>query len=249
QASSSGYAAMQLSPRGKYLLGSSYSSNGNGMRYFAKNLSTGDIYYKDNVDPVNSELNYHLSMHISDNGIGIFESSTKEYLFDFKNNIEIASRILSTPQLDSYIFKISPDGKHVISSIYSGDVLVDVFKINASKLEKMYSLESETTNWQFNPTDPNMITTIKNKTLSVIQCEPYVLLRKIEFANDEVFMNIDFFNNEILSINANQFIIRSLNTGNEIKRIAKRQLQYYLYEYFILHNHHILKNNVMLKTL
>ena len=249
QASSSGYAAMQLSPRGKYLLGSSYSSNGNGMRYFAKNLSTGDIYYKDNVDPVNSELNYHLSMHISDNGIGIFESSTKEYLFDFKNNIEIASRILSSPQLDSYIFKISPDGKHVISSIYSGDVLVDVFKINASKLEKMYSLESETTNWQFNPTDPNMITTIKNKTLSVIQCEPYVLLRKIEFANDEVFMNIDFFNNEILSINANQFIIRSLNTGNEIKRIAKRQLQYYLYEYFILHNHHILKNNVMLKTL
>lgn len=248
EASSSGFAALQLSPRGKYLLGISYATSGIGMRYFAKNLSTGHVYYMDYVDPGYYELNYNLSMHISDNGIGIFESSTREFLFDFKNNIEIASRTLSSPQMNSYIFKISPDGKHFISSIYSEDVLVDVFKNNASNLEKMYSLESGTTSWQFNPTDPNMITTIKNKTLSVIQCEPYALIRKIEFASDEVFMNIDYFNNEILTINANQFIIRSFNSGNEIKRIAKRQVQYYLYENFMLHNHHIIKNNVMLKT-
>lgn len=128
-------------------------------------------------------------------------------------------------------------------------MLLDVYKINGASLEKMYSLESGTTKYQFNPIDPNMITAIKEKTLSVIQCEPYALLRKIEFASDEVFMNIDFFSNEILSINANQFIIRSLNSGNEIKRITKGTQQYYLYENFFLHNHHIIKNNVMLKTL
>ena len=248
-ASSSGFAAMQLSPRGKYLLGITYASSTNGMRYFAKNLSTGHVFYMDYIEPGSYELNFNLSMHISDNGIGIFESSTREFLFDFKNNTEIASRTLSSPQMNSFLFKISPDGKHVISSIYSEDVLADVFKINASNLEKMYNVESTYTKWQFNPTDPNMITTVKNKTLSVIQCEPYALLRKIEFANDEVFMNIDYFNNEILSINANQFIIRSLNSGNEIKRITKGTQQYYLYENFILHNHHIIKNNVMLKTL
>jgi len=93
-----------------------------------------------------------------------------------------------------------------------------------------------------------MITAVKNKTLSVIQCAPYALIRKIEFASDEVFMNIDYFNNEILTINANQFIIRNLNSGNVIKKIAKRQEQYYLYDNFILHNHHIIKNDVMLKT-
>ena len=127
-------------------------------------------------------------------------------------------------------------------------MLLDVYKINGASLEKMYSLESGTTKYQFNPIDPNLITTFKDKTLSVIQCEPFALLRKIEFANDEVFMNIDYFTNEILSINANQFIIRSLNNGNVIKRITKRTQQYYLYENYILHNHYIIKNNVMLKT-
>jgi len=248
QASSPGFAAMQISPRGKYLLGITYASSTTAMRYFAKNLSTGQVYYMDYVDPGSYELNYNLSMHISDNGIGIFESSTREFLFDFRNNTEIASRTLSSPQLNSFLFKISPDGKHVISSIYSENIVADVFKINASNLEKMYSVESVYTKWEFNPTDPNMITAVKNKTLSVIQCAPYALIRKIEFASDEVFMNIDYFNNEILTINANQFIIRNLNSGNVIKKIAKRQEQYYLYDNFILHNHHIIKNDVMLKT-
>jgi len=246
--SSSGFAALQLSPRGKYLLGITYGSKGKVMKYFAKNLSTGNVYYMNYTDPGYSEMNYNLNMHISDNGIGIFESPTKEFLFDFKNNTEIASRTLSSLQSNSYLFKISPDGKHVMSSIYSENVVADVFKINASNLEKMYIVESTYTKWQFNPTDPNMITAIKDKTLSVIQCEPYALLRKIEFPSNEVFMNIDYFNNEILSINANQFIIRSFKTGNEIKRIAKRLEQYYLYDNFILHNHHIIINNVMLKT-
>jgi len=248
-ASSSGFAAMQLSPRGKYLLGISYASSTTGMRYFAKDLSTGNVYFIDYVEAGYYELNYNLSMHISDNGIGIFQSPTKEFLFDFKKNVIIASRSLSSPQVNSYIFKVSPDGKHIMSTIYSGNVPVDVFKINGASLEKIYSLESGTTKFQFNPINPNMITAIKDKTLSVIQCEPYALLRKIEFSSDEVFMNIDYFNNEILSINANQFIIRSLNSGNEIKRITKGTQQYYLYENFFLHNHHIIKNNVMLKTL
>jgi len=247
-ASSSGFAAMQLSPRGKYLLGISYASSTTAMRYFAKDLTTGNVYYMNYIYPGYYELNYNLSMHISDNGIGIFQLPTKEFFFDFKNNTEIASRALSSPQQITYGFKISSDGKHMISSVYSENLPVDVFKINASKLEKMYSLESGTKNYQFNPVDANMITAINDKTLSVIQCEPYALIRKIEFASDEVFMNIDYFNNEILTINANQFIIRSLNTGNEIKRIAKRPEQYYLYDKFILYNHHIIINNVMLKT-
>jgi len=200
------------------------------------------------VDPNYTLVDNRYDMNISDNGIGIFKLSTRVFVYDFINNIEIASRTFSS-QLDNGIsFKIASDGKHYIALINSESMLLDVYKINASNLEKMYSIESGTTSWQFNPTDPNMITTIKNKTLSVIQCEPYVLLRKIEFASDEVFMNIDYFNNEILTINANQFIIRSLNSGNVIKRIAKRQEQYYLNETFILHNHHIIKNNVMLKT-
>lgn len=247
-ASSSGFVALQLSPRGKYLLGINYASSTTGMRYFAKNLSTGNVYYMNYTQPGSYELNYNLSMHISDNGIGIFEFANKELLFDFKNNTEIASRTLSSPQSDSFLFKISPDGKHVISSIYSENVVPDVFNINASNLEKIYNVEATYTKWQFNPIDPNMITSVKNKTLSVIQCEPYALIRKIEFASDEVFMSIDYFTNEILTINANQFIIRSLNSGNVIKKITKRQEQYYLYDNFILHNHHIIKNNVMLKT-
>ncbi|MDD2796989.1 MAG: hypothetical protein PHV20_00195 [Bacteroidales bacterium] len=246
--SSSEFNALQLSPRGKFLLGVSYASNSTGMRYFAKDLSTNRVYYMDYIEPGAYELNYNLSMHISDNGIGIFESATQEFLFDFKNNTKIASRTLSSPQSDLFLFKISPDGKHVISSVYSENVVADVFKINGSNLEKLYNIESTYTKWQFNPTDPNMIISVKNTTLSVIQCDPYVLLRSFEFASDEAFMNIDYFNNEILTINANEFIIRSLNTGNVIKRIAKRTEQYYLYDDFILHNHHIIKNNVMLKT-
>ncbi len=248
-ASSTGFTALQISPRGKYLLGLKYATSTTSMRYFAKDLSTGNVYYMDYTEPGSYELNYYLSMHISDNGIGIFELPTKELLFDFKNNTEIASRPLSTPQSNNFIFKISPDGKHVISSNYAENVVADVFGINNSNLKKIYSVEGTYTKWNFNPIDPNTLIILKNKTLSVIQCEPYALLRKIEFASDEVFMNIDYFNNEVLSINANQFIIRSLSSGNEIKRIGKRRQQYYLYENFFLHNHYIIKNNVMLKTL
>lgn len=243
------YVGTQLSPRGKYLLGLVYPTNTTTTKYFAKNLLTGEIYYMNYIEPASYELNFHLSMHISDNGIGIFEEATKELLFDFKHNTEIASRPLSAPQSQSYNFKISPDGKHVISSVYTENAIVDVFSLKDSNIEKIYNIESTSSKWQFSPVDPNIITSVKNKTLSVIQCEPYALLRKIEFASDEVFMNIDYFNNEVLSINANQFIIRSLITGNEIKRIAKGRLQYYLYENFILHNHYIIKNNVMFNTL
>ncbi|HEY6915444.1 MAG TPA: hypothetical protein VI413_12270, partial [Paludibacter sp.] len=248
QGSSFGLGHLQVSTRGKFLLGKYYDSSGSGMRYFAKDLSTGKVSQMDFVDPNYTLIDNRYDKNISDNGIGIFKLSTRVFLYDFINNIEIASRTFSS-QLDNGIsFKIASDGKHYIALINSVSMLLDVYKINASNLEKMYSLESGTTSWQFNPTDPNMITTIKNKTLSVIQCEPYALIRKIEFASDEVFMNIDYFNDEILTINANQFIIRSFNSGNIIKRIAKRYQQYYLYETFMLHNHHIIKNNVMLKT-
>jgi len=243
---SSGFAPTQISPRGKYLLGTVFASGTTGTKYFAKNLTTGKVYYMNYIEPGSYELNFDLSMHISDNGIGIFQLPTKEMLFDFKNNVEIASRPLSAPQSNLYLFKISPDGKHVISSVYSGSVVADVFRINASNLEKMYNVDATYTDWQFNPTDPNMITSVKNKTLSVIQCEPYALLRKIQFDSDEVFMNIDYFNNEILSINANQFIIRSFNSGNVIKRITRGTQKYYQFEEFFLHNHHIIKNGVMM---
>ena len=248
QGSSFGTGHLQISARGKFLLGKYYDSSGSGMRYFAKNLSSNKVSQVNFVDPNYNLVDSRYDMNISDNGIGIFKLSTKVFLYDFINNIEIASKTFASATDNGASFKISPDGKHYIALISSQPMLLDVYKINGSSLEKMYSLESGITKYQFNPIDPNMITTIKDKTLSVIQCEPYALLRKIEFASDEVFMNIDYFNNEILSINANQFIIRSLNSGYEIKRIAKGTQQYYLYENFILHNHHIIKNNVMLKT-
>ncbi|MDP3446343.1 MAG: hypothetical protein Q8T08_26085 [Ignavibacteria bacterium] len=239
---------MQISARGKFLLGKYYDSSGSGMRYFAKNLVSGKVSHANFVDPKYNLVDNRYDMNISDNGLGIFNLSTKVFIYDFVNNIEIASKTVTSVTDQGTSFKISPDGKHYIALISSQPILLDVYKINGASLEKIYSLESGTTKYQFNPTDPNLITTFKDKTLSVIQCEPFALLRKIEFANDEVFMNIDYFNNEILSINANQFIIRSLNNGNVIKRITKRTQQYYLYENYILHNHYIIKNNVMLKT-
>jgi WD40 repeat protein len=168
-------------------------------------------------------------------------------LFDFKNNTEIASRPLSTPQSQLFNVKISPDGKHVISSVYTENAIVDVFNLKTSNIEKIYNIESTYSKWQFSPVDPNMITSVKNKILSVIQCEPYALLRKIEFASDEVFMNIDYFNNEILSINSNQFIIRDFISGNVKKRVGKRTELYYEYENFLLHNHYLISNGVKLK--
>lgn len=249
QGSSFGTGHLQISARGKFLLGKYYDSSGSGMRYFAKNLNSGKVSQMNFVDPNYNVVDNRYDLNISDNGIGIFKLSTKVFLYDFINNTEIASKTFASATDNGASFKISPDGKHYIALISSQPMLLDVYKINGASLEKMYSLESGTTKYQFNPIDPNMITAIKDKTLSVIQCEPYALLRKIEFASDEVFMNIDYFNNEVLSINANQFIIRSLITGNEIKRITKGRLQYYLYENFILHNHYIIKNNVMFNTL
>lgn len=249
QGSSFGTGHLQISARGKFLLGKYYDSSGSGMRYFAKNLNSGEISQMNFVDPNYNVVDNRYDLNISDNGIGIFKLSTKVFLYDFINNTEIASKTFASATDNGASFKISPDGKHYIALISTQPMLLDVYKINGASLDKMYSLESGTTKYQFNPIDPNMITAIKDKTLSVIQCEPYALLRKIEFASDEVFMNIDYFNNEVLSINANQFIIRSLITGNEIKRITKGRLQYYLYENFILHNHYIIKNNVMFNTL
>ena len=201
----------------------------------------------DFIDPNYNTVDYRYDNNISDNGIGIFKLSTRVFVYDFVHNTEIASKTFAGTSDTGISFKISPDGKHYISLLNSTSMLLDVYKVNGSALEKMYSLESGTTDYQFNPCDPNMITALKNKTLSVIQCEPYALIKKIDFNFDEVFMNIDYFNNEILSINASQFIIRSLISGNEIKRITRTTQQYYQYENFRLHNHRIIKNNVMFK--
>ena len=253
-----GLGALQFSPRGKYLFGGTYNTGGLSLKYFVKDLSTGKVFFMDNIDPNSSSI-MSKSSYISDNGIGIFQTPNKDFLFDFRNNIEIASRNVSTQGINTgliylqnrNVVKIAPDGKHYMTSTVTSDpkvVSLDVFKINSSNLEKIYNIQSEDSYWQFNPTNPNMIVTLKNKTLSVIQCEPYSLLRSIAFASDEEFLNIDYFSNEILTINSNQFIIRSLTSGSVIKRIAKRPETYYLYEHFILHNHYITRFNVMLKT-
>lgn len=247
QGNSFGLGHIQISARGKYLLGKYYNTNGNGMKYFAKDLSTGKVSQANFVDPNYNLFDSRNTMYIADNGMGIFKLSTRVFVYDFRNNSEIISKTFTSENEGGISFMIAPDGKHYIALINAESMSTDVYKINASSLEKMYSLESGISSYQFNPVNPNMITTLKNNTLSVIQCEPYALIRKIDFAGDEVFMNVDYFNDEILSINANQFIIRNLNNGNIIKRIARRYEQYYLYENFKLHNHQIIKNNVMLK--
>lgn len=247
QGNSFGLGHMQISTRGRFLLGKYYNTSGKGMKYFAKDLTTGKISQADFVDPNYNLFDSPNIMYIADNGMGIFKISTRVFIYDFRNNNEIASKTFASENEGGISFMIAPDGKHYITLINNELMSADVYKINTSSLEKMYSLESGINTYQFSPTNPNIITTLKNKTLSIIQCEPYALIRKIDFGWDEVFMNIDYFNDQILTINANQFIIRDLNSGNIIKRIAKRYEQYYLYENFKLHNHQIIKNNVMLK--
>lgn len=244
---SSFLSPIQISPLGQYLIGIVNNSSGDDLKYFAKDLSTGDLYYMDYVTP-GFIYNEYLNMRITDNGIGFFQTDTSEFSYDFRQNKKIASRTLSSPRGYFYTYRISPDGKHVMTTNLADEVIVEVYNIEGPNFNKMFSFDSNVAKWQFDPTDPNIITSVNGNTLSVIQCEPYALVRQIVFASDEEFMNIDYFNNEVLTINANQFIIRSLDSGDEIKRISKRQEQYYLYETFRLHNHYILKDNVMLQT-
>lgn len=92
QGSSFGTGHLQISARGKFLLGKYYDSSGSGMRYFAKNLSSGKVSQMNFVDPNYNLVDNRYDMNISDNGIGIFKLSTKVFLYDFTNNIEIASK-------------------------------------------------------------------------------------------------------------------------------------------------------------
>lgn len=240
-----------FSTRAKYLLVACSSIYNDQYSCYAKNLTSNIVYPMNVLLPYSSNYNYRTCYGISDNGIGIFQNKNREFLFDFINNVEIASRPLPSLQANSvdlnpYWVKIASDGKHYISTNCSSTSTIDVFRANGIVLEKMYSLENGVSKWEFHPCQPNRIITLKNNTLKLIQCEPYSTLSSINFDLGEVFQNIDYFNNEMLSINFNQFIIRSFPGGEILKTIARRPQQYYIYENFILHNHYILKNGVRL---
>ncbi len=244
-----GLGMLQLSPKGEYLLNYFLLQNNAGTGFFAKNLKSGNIYYSDSVD-VKYNLFFNNSVNISDNGIGLFHSTTEEFLFDFSNNKKIASREFALNQGYQYRVKLANDGKHFISSFIDDNnnpVTLDVFKIAGTELEKMYSLDLNSSDWSFNSTDPNMIILVKDRVVSVIQCEPYSLLLEIELASDEEFKNVDYFSNEILIVSDNRFIIRSLTTGEVIKSIPKRPGPHSINWQYRLHNNQIIVNHVMLK--
>jgi hypothetical protein len=248
---------LQASPRGRFLIGKTSATIGTtGISYFAKNLTTGQVYHMNFVDSVFYWLTRSYSTLISDNGLGIFQSSTKEFLFDFPNNVELASRSfiqadyfpnpINTPY--NYFTKISPDGRYYFSYMkinLKGPETLILYKRNGSNLEKVIDLDSKTTYWDFNPIEPGNYVIVKDNKLSFYQCEPHLLLNTVTFSIGESFNNIDFIAREVLTTTSNQFVIRDLMSGLVIKRLPKQPRSSRFYR---LHNHRIIYSNYILKT-
>ena len=248
---------MQASPRGRFLIGMQYDViDTKDTRYFAKNLTTGEVYHMDSGDSVQFSRTYGYSGIISDNGLCLFQSSSKEFLYDFPNNVVLASRSFKQAEYfssafqmrENYFTKISPDGRYYFSYMRNhlkGPTTLILYKRNGSNLEKLIDLDAKTTYWNFNPIKPDNYVIVKDNQLSVYQCEPHLLLYSVTFSTDEHFNNIDYFAREILSVTNTQFIIRDLISGNEIKRLPKRPDKS---RWYSLHNHRIICDKHILKT-
>ncbi len=228
-------AVSRISPQGKFILGY-YNPGNNNFIYFAKNLVTDQIYILNNFKALRGNISQ--SLVISDVGTGVFGNiaNTSEYLFDYTTDTQIKINLTGENGYDS---KIASNGQYYMRNNYTS---IKVYKpAETSGMTLIYNFNTMSTvikQWEFNPLNSNEFIISDNNTLSVYQCEPAVLTKKITFNAGEELMSVDFFNNEYLTYKQGKITVRSF-PENEVLFELNVNVRYN----YILHNRMILFKN------
>lgn len=232
-----GPGTADFSPQGKFILGY-YNPGNNDFIHFAKNLETNEIHTLKNYK--NLIKNTSQPFAISDNGIGIAvdHSNYCEYLFDFTQDAPIKTNCEKNNTLTTNV-KISSNGQYYLrNNISSLQVLKSEETSGIKTLHNLNTWNSFVEYWEFNPLNSNQFVISDNKNISIYQCEPAILTKKIELSPDEELMNVDFFNNEYLTYKPGKITVKSFPESEVLFELEVNVK----YEY-ILHNRMILFKN------
>lgn len=229
-------AVSKISPNAKFLLGY-YNPGNNDMVYFAKNLITNQIYTLNNFKSLKGNTSQALA--VSDIGTGVFanHSNKCEYLFDYTKDQQIRANCVS--DYLSTTAKISSNGKYYIRFDLSK---IKVYKpAETSGMVLLHNIDtwnSITRVCEFNPLNSNQFVISDYETISVYQCEPAVLTKKITLGSEEELVNIDFFSGEYLTYKPGMLTVKSFPESEvlfELEVSTKRE--------YMLHNRMIIYKN------
>jgi hypothetical protein len=156
------------------------------------------------------------SILISDVGTGIVNNSPSGFTIYNLNTSDSLASYARSIRLEGKGMQFSPNGDY----IFYKDNLLSLIHFENLKFEIVWShaLNAETKFYQFNASKNDQVVFWNGTTLSVKQCPDLSVIR--EFAlTDSVIINIDYFNNEMLTYNKGHLFVKSFLDGSLIKDI------------------------------
>ncbi len=201
-----GFSMLRASPSGKYL--TAYVncdedviliSSDNFDDYSVRNLKhLTDVYY-------------FPAIPISDNGIGIINNRwNKLYIYDFNSDVLLA-------QFNGKMgLRISSNSDY----IFLRDDSLRLVQFKDSTLINIWSESQNITNpfYEFDPFDTNRAVFWDGLSFSVRQCDNFSIIYEFSLPDYDV-LDINYYNQEILTYSEGHLYIRSLSDGSLLKDI------------------------------
>lgn len=201
--------ASTISPNAKYMLGPHDSI------VDLYDLNTNTIVKSTNMKTIAKVFYPSMFPKISDNGICIFNSEDRLYVYDLLN-----SKLIGTKNMYQYGLKISSNGQYF--AINKEDSLL-VYQVNSNSISLSSGIKKASgfyyyDEYGFFPNQPNYLYLYQPPYLYIKSCIDLSTIRTMYIG--DYLINIDFCSNKILTArNATVWDIYDLNTGSLLRTI------------------------------
>lgn len=208
--SSSVLGSLFLSPNGKYL---TTKLNCNSVIL----ISGSNFSSSNTIDlPNYSDGNFNIAP-VSDNGIGILKNLSNNNLvfYDLINQTNMGELsieyfqfnkclISSNGQYFTYTVNNSwPTPTSFVLSTFQNGIFSTICELNSSKINY----------FRFSPTNSDQLVLFSENSFSIKNCSDFSTVSEFQLFDNKV-LDVDFFNNQVLTQNYNKLFIRDLYSGN-----------------------------------
>ncbi|MDF1550863.1 MAG: hypothetical protein P1P88_23775, partial [Bacteroidales bacterium] len=232
------FSKLEFSPTGKYITNYEVCSD-DVMLINGENLSLSS---KVNLKHL-SGSHYVPPIPVSENGLGIVNEYDGFHLYDFINHQHL---IFYPTGSSGHGLKISSAGDY----LFLEDDSTRLVKYENNQFTKIWATSRfyDFEYFEFHPLQANLVLVWDGTRFSVRQCEDFSIVTEFELT-DEKILHIDFYNDEILTFNTGELLVRALSDGAIKYQVPINFSALYWYDNCILVNHTIICNRGILHYL
>lgn len=232
------FSKLEYSPSGKYITNYEVCSN-DVMLINGNNLS---LSTKVNLEYLSGSLHFP-PIPVSDNGLGIVNQYDGFYLYNFNSHQSVAFYPVGSTG-DG--LKISVTGKY----LFLRDDSTRLVKYENNQFAKIWATNRSYyfEYFEFHPLQTDLLLMWDKTTFFIRQCEDFSVVTEFELT-DEKILHIDFYNDEILTFNTGELLVRALSDGAIKYQVPINFSALYWYDNCILVNHTIICNRGILHYL